>query len=177
VRERLDRTEKSELVERLHGELKETKAVFVTDYMGLTVEEISQLRGQIRAVGGKYQVVKNTLLKRASEGTGATGLSPYLEGPTAVAMAFADPVALAKALVDFAKKNEKLEIQGGVLGEQVLSLQDVRDLATMPSREVLLARLLGTLNAPASNFVGVCAAMVRQLLYALKAIEEKKNQA
>lgn len=173
----MDRTEKAGLVEQLHAELAQTQAVFVTDYMGLTVEEITQLRGSLKGVGGKYQVVKNTLLRRASEGTSATGLDPLLEGPTAIAMAFKDPVSLAKALVDFAKKNEKLEIQGGVLGAQVLSLQDIKDLATMPSREVLLARALGSMNAPATNFVGVLAATVRQLLYALKAIEAQKTQA
>lgn len=173
----MNRTEKAGLVDQLHAELDRTQAVFITDYMGLTVEEITALRGSIKAAGGKYQVVKNTLLKRASEGTNAVGLEPYLEGPTAIAMAFADPVNLAKVLVEFARKNEKLEIQGGVLGPQVLNTKEVKDLATMPSREVLLARALGSMNAPMTNFVGVCAAMVRQLLYALKAIEEKKNQA
>lgn len=172
----MNRTEKTELIERLKAELGETQAVFVTDYKGLSVAEISQLRGGLKVVGGKYQVVKNTLLKRAVEGTPATGLEPLLQGPTAIAMALKDPVALAKVLVDFAKKNEKLVIQGGVLGVQILSFQDIRDLATMPGRGVLLARLLGCMNAPVANFVGVCAAIMRQLLYVLKAIEEKKNQ-
>jgi len=172
----LNRTEKSELVEKLHDELGKCGAVFVTDYKGLTVEQVTQLRGGIRKAGGKYQVVKNTLLKLAAEGTDASGLNPLLEGPTAIAIALADPVALAKAIVDFSKKNEKLEIQGGVLGSQFLTTTDVKDLAGMPSKEVLLARMLGSMNAPATNLVGVLAAMVRQVMYALKAIEEKKSQ-
>jgi large subunit ribosomal protein L10 len=172
----LNRTEKSELVEKLHDELSKSGAVFITDYKGLTVEQVTQLRGGIRQAGGKYQVVKNTLLKLAAEGTNATGLNPLLEGPTAIAIAFDDPVALAKAIVEFSKKNENLEIQGGVLGSQFLTEEDVKDLAGMPSKEVLLARMLGSMNAPATNFVGVLAAMVRQLMYVLKAIEEKKSQ-
>lgn len=172
----MNRTEKSELVEKLHEELGKSGAVFVTDYKGLTVEQITQLRGGIRQAGGKYQVVKNTLLKLAADGTIASGLNPLLEGPTAIAVAFADPVALAKAIVEFSKKNEQLEIQGGVLGPQFLDASDVKDLASMPSKEVLLARMLGSINAPATNLVGVLAAMVRQLMYVLKAIEEKKSQ-
>jgi len=172
----LNRTEKSELVEKLHKELVKSSAVFVTDYKGLTVEQVTQLRGGIRNAGGKYQVVKNTLLKIAADGTDSTLLNPLLEGPTAIAIALADPVALAKAIVDFSKKNDKLDIQGGVLGTQFLSASDVKELAGMPSKEVLLARMLGSMNAPATNFVGVLAALVRQLLYALKAIEERKSQ-
>lgn len=173
----MNKTEKTELVEKLHEELASSGAVFVTDYKGLTVEQVTQLRVGIKQAGGKYQVVKNTLLKRAAEGTNVTAINPLLEGPTAIAIAFADPVALAKSIVDFSKKNEKLEIQGGVLGNQFLGVADVKDLASMPSKEILLARMLGSMNAPATNFVGVLAAMVRQLLYALKAIEEKKAQA
>ena len=85
-------------------------------------------------------------------------------------------MALAKALVAFAKANDKLEVQGGVLGERVLSVRDIQELATLPGREVLLAKMLGSMNAPVSNFVGVFAAMLRQLVYVLKAIEEQKNQ-
>jgi large subunit ribosomal protein L10 len=172
----LNRTEKSELVEKLHDDLNKSGAVFVTDYKGLTVEKITQLRDGIRQAGGKYQVVKNTLLKLAAEGTDAKGLNPLLKGPTAIAVALADPVALAKTIVEFSKKNDQLEIQGGVLGTQFLTVTDVKDLAGMPSKEVLLARVLGSMNAPASNFVGVLAAMVRQVMYVLKAIEEKKSQ-
>lgn len=172
----MNRTEKSELVEKLHDDLGKSGAVFVTDYKGLSVEKVTQLRGGIRQAGGKYQVVKNTLLELAAEGTDAKGLNPLLKGPTAIAIAFADPVALAKAIVDFSKKNEKLEIQGGVLGSQFLTATDVKNLAGMPSKEVLLARMLGSMNAPATNFVGVLAAMVRQIMYVLKAIEEKKSQ-
>lgn len=172
----MKRDEKKVLVDDLHEELGKSQAVFVTDYMGLTVERITKLRRDITGAGGSFQVVKNTLLRRASEDTQAKVIEQLFVGPTAIAIAKIDAVAVAKALVNFARDNEQLEIQGAALGERALSAADVQELAKMPPREVLLARLLGTLNAPVSNFVGVLAAVVSQLVYVLKAIENKKTQ-
>jgi len=172
----LKREEKEQLVQVLHDELDRSQAVFITDYMGLNVERITKLRRDITGADGSYQVVKNTLLRRASEGTPAAGIGQFFVGPTAIAIAHSDPVAVAKALVNFAKDNEKLEIQGGMLGKRAMSQADIQELAKMPPREVLLARMLGSLNAPVSNFVGVLAAILSQLVYVLKAIENKKAQ-
>jgi len=172
----LKREEKEQLVQVLHDELDKSQAVFVTDYMGLNVERITKLRRDISGAGGSYQVVKNTLLRRASEGTPVTGIGQFFTGPTAIAIAHSDAVAVAKALVNFAKDNEQLEIQGGILGERPMTAADIQELAKMPPREVLLARMLGSLNAPVSNFVGVLAAIVSQLVYVLKAIENKKRE-
>jgi len=170
----LKKDEKEQLVQVLHDELGKSQAFFVTDYMGLTVEKITKLRRDIKGAGGSYQVVKNTLLRRASVGTPAKGIEQFFVGPTAVAIAKTDAVAVAKALVNFAKDNEQLEIQAGMLGERAITAADIQELSKMPPREVLLARMLGSLNAPVSNFVGVLAAIVRQLVYVLKAIENKK---
>lgn len=172
----MKREEKEQLVQVLHDELDKSQAVFVTDYMGLNVERITKLRRDISGAGGSYQVVKNTLLRRASEGTPVTGIGQFFTGPTAIAIAHGDAVAVAKALVNFAKDNEQLEIQGGILGERPLTAADIQELAKMPPKEVLLARMLGSLNAPVSNFVGVLAAIVSQLVYVLKAIENKKRE-
>jgi large subunit ribosomal protein L10 len=172
----LKREEKEQVVQVLHGELEKSQAVFVTDYMGLNVERITKLRRDIAGAGGSYQVVKNTLLRRASEGTPVAGIEQFFVGPTAVAIARSDAVAVAKALVNFARDNEKLEIQGGILGSRSMSPADIQELAKMPPKEVLLARMLGSLNAPVSNFVGVLAAIISQLVYVLKAIENKKGQ-
>ncbi len=172
----MKREEKEQLVQVLHDELDKSQAVFVTDYMGLNVERITKLRRDISGAGGSYQVVKNTLLRRASEGTPVTGIGQFFTGPTAIAIAHSDAVAVAKALVNFAKDNEQLEIQGGILGERPMTAADIQELAKMPPREVLLARMLGSLNAPVSNFVGVLAAIVSQLVYVLKAIENKKRE-
>jgi large subunit ribosomal protein L10 len=172
----LKRDEKEQLVQVLHDELEKSQAVFVTDYMGLTVERITKLRREIKGVGGSYKVVKNTLLRRATEGTPAKGIEQFLVGPTAIAIAKTDAVAVAKALVNFAKDNEKFEIQAGMLGNRTITAADIQELSKMPPREVLLARMLGSLNAPVSNFVGVLSAIISQLVYVLKAIENKKSQ-
>jgi len=172
----LKREKKEEQVKSLHHELGASQAVFLTDYQGLNVEKITQLRRSIRGAGGSYRVVKNTLLRRASVGTPAQALEEKFVGPTAIALCEAEPVALAKVLVAFAKDNEKLEIQGGILGEKILNLNLIQELAKMPPKEVLLSRLLGTLNAPVTNFVGVLAAVLGQLVYVLKALENKKRQ-
>ena len=172
----MKREEKEQLVQVLHDELDKSQAIFVTDYMGMNVERITKLRRDISGAGGSYQVVKNTLLRRASEGTPVTGIGQFFTGPTAIAIAHSDAVAVAKALVNFAKDNEQLEIQGGILGERPMTAADIQELAKMPPREVLLARMLGSLNAPVSNFVGVLAAIVSQLVYVLKAIENKKRE-
>jgi large subunit ribosomal protein L10 len=172
----LKKDEKEQLVQVLHDELGKSQAFFVTDYMGLTVEKITKLRRDIKGAGGSYQVVKNTLLRRASEGTPAKGIEQFFVGPTAVAIAKTDAVAVAKALVNFAKDNDQLEIQAGMLGERAITASDIQELSKMPPKEVLLARMLGSLNAPVSNFVGVLSAIVSQLVYVLKAIENKKAQ-
>jgi large subunit ribosomal protein L10 len=172
----LKRDEKEQLVQVLHDELEKSQAVFVTDYMGLTVERITKLRREIKGVGGSYKVVKNTLLRRATEGTPAKGIEQFLVGPTAIAIAKTDAVAVAKALVNFAKDNEKFEIQAGMLGNRTITAADIQELSKMPPREVLLARMLSSMNAPVSNFVGVLSAIISQLVYVLKAIENKKSQ-
>lgn len=172
----MKRDEKEQLVQVLHDELEKSQAVFVTDYMGLTVERITKLRREIKGVGGSYKVVKNTLLRRATQGTPAKGIEQFLVGPTAIAIAKTDAVAVAKALVNFAKDNEKFEIQAGMLGNRTITAADIQELSKMPPREVLLARMLGSLNAPVSNFVGVLSAIISQLVYVLKAIENKKSQ-
>ena len=172
----MKRDEKEQLVQILHDELEKSQAVFVTDYMGLTVERITKLRREIKGVGGSYKVVKNTLLRRATQGTPAKGIEQFLVGPTAIAIAKTDAVAVAKALVNFAKDNEKFEIQAGMLGNRTITAADIQELSKMPPREVLLARMLSSMNAPVSNFVGVLSAIISQLVYVLKAIENKKSQ-
>lgn len=172
----MKREDKQVLVDRLHGELKESAAVFVTEYKGLDVETLTRLRRGISGAGGSYRVVKNTLLRRASTETPADLIKEHFVGPTAIATVKEDPLGVAKALVDFVKDNEALKVQAGILGEQVLDFKSIQELAKMPSKEVLLAKMLGSMNAPVGNFVGVMAAMLRQLVYVLKAIEEQKAQ-
>ena len=165
---------KQDLVAELAEQLKGTKAAFLADYRGLNVEKSTELRRKLRAAGAEYRVVKNTLLRLAAQGTATACLNPELKGPTSVTLVTADPVAPAKALVEFAKANQAFELKAGMLDGKLLSAAEVRALAELPSREVLLGRLLGTLNAPTSNFVGVLAAVPRSLVQVLSAVKDQK---
>ena len=172
--ERLNRNSKEEMVAELAGKLASAKSAFLADYRGLNVEQVTKLRTELRNAGAEYRVAKNTLLRLAAKGTGVECLSDYLEGPTAITIATADPVAPAKVLAEFAKTNTKFELKGGALDGKVLSVEDIKALAELPSREVLLAKMLGSLNAPVSNFVGVLAAIPRSLVQVLAAIQDSK---
>jgi large subunit ribosomal protein L10 len=172
--EALNRQSKKDLVAELAARLKGTRAAFLADYRGLNVEKATELRRKLRAAGSEYRVVKNTLLRLASQGTPAACLDAEFKGPTAVALVTGDPVAPAKALVEFAKANQAFKLKAGMLDGKLLQPADVKSLAELPSREVLLARLLGTLNAPTGNFVGVLAAIPRSLVQVLTAIKDQK---
>jgi len=165
---------KGKVVSELSELLKSSKATFVADYRGMDVEAVNKLRGELRQLGVDYRVAKNTLLKLAAKGTDAECLNALLQGPTAVAFASEDPVAPAKVLADLAKASKFFELKGGVMGSQALSVDDINALAELPSREVLLAKVLGSINAPVSNFVGVLAAVPRSLVQVLAAIQDQK---
>ena len=170
----MNKQSKQDLVAELAEQLKGTKAAFLADYRGLNVEKSTDLRRKLRAAGAEYRVIKNTLLRLAAQGTPAACLDPELKGPTSVTLVTSDPVAPAKALVEFAKANQAFELKAGMLDGKLLTAADVKALAELPSREVLLGRLLGTLNAPTSNFVGVLAAVPRSLVQVLSAIKDQK---
>lgn len=172
--ETLDRSSKEKMVADLAEQLVSVKAAFLADYRGLNVEKLNQLRVELRNAGAEYRVVKNTLLRLAAKGTTVECLDAELSGPTAMALASGDPVAPAKVLSEFAKNNEKFQLKAGALEGKRLSVEDIKALADLPSREVLLAKMLGSINAPVSNFVGVLAAVPRSLVQVLGAIQEKK---
>ncbi|MCS6877013.1 MAG: 50S ribosomal protein L10 [Geminicoccaceae bacterium] len=169
------RAEKTQVVEKLHATLAQAEVVLVTHYKGLTVAELGELRGQVRKLGGTLRVTKNRLAKRALEGTGFEPIASLFKGPTAIAVA-REPVSVAKALVDYAKKNEKLVIVGGGLKGTILDAAQVRALAELPSLDVLRARLVGLLQAPAARLVGVLRAPAEQIARVLKARAEKEGR-
>lgn len=170
----LTRKEKEQLVANLTGELAEAKAAFLADYRGISVEQVNALRTAMREAGGQYCVVKNTLLRRAIEGTAAQPLHEWLDGPTALTIAAEDPVAPAKVLKDFVKKVDNFNIKGGVLDGKPLTAEQVDALASLPSREELLQKMLGSMNAPAQNMAGVLAAVPRSFVQVLQAIHDQK---
>ena len=140
--------------------LKSAQTGILVDYRGLTVEEDTQLRRNLRAAGVKYFVVKNTLLRLAAKETGLDALDEILHGPTALAVSDTDAVAPAKVMADFAKGNDKLEIKSGFMDGAVMSLDEVKKLAATPSKETLIATMMGSLNAPVSNLARLLATVV-----------------
>ncbi len=158
--------QKKAVVSGLTEKVKAAQSIVLADYRGLTVEQDTALRNALRAAGVEYKVVKNTLTSLAMKENGLEGLDPYLNGPTAMAISTTDALAPAKVLAEFSKKFEKLEIKAGVVEGKVVDVNVIKTLAELPSREVLIARLLGSLNAP-----------MTRLAVALNAIAEQKAEA
>ncbi len=158
----MDRTEKREFVAELATVFADTSMVVVTRNDGMTVADVTELRRRMRAAGASFKVAKNRLALLALEGTRFDGLSPLMKGPTAISWS-TDPVAVAKAAVDFAKINDKFVLIGGALGPQVLDASGVKALAELPSLDSLRAKLLGLLAAPATRIAGVLQAPAGQL--------------
>ena len=158
----MDRSQKSDAVAQLNANLSEVGVVVVTRNLGLTVAQSTALRGQMREAGASYKVAKNSLAKLALKDTAYEGLEEHLTGPTALAYS-EDPVAAAKAAVEFAKTNDKLEIVGGSMGGQMLDEAGVRSLASMPSLDELRAKLVGLVNAPATKIAQVVNAPAAKL--------------
>lgn len=148
-------------------------AVFAIDYRGLKVSEATEFREKIRNIGGSYRVVKNTLTKRALEGTGLESLEPHLKGMTGLAFTETDPVALAKAIHDFAKDVPAIEFKGGILDDKEVDAGQFKALAALPSKEALQSQLLSVLQAPIRNLLGVLQAPARDLVLVLKAKADK----
>jgi large subunit ribosomal protein L10 len=170
-------TEKKSIVEDLHERLLRSKIAILTTYKGLNVAQMTELRKRLREADVEFQVVKNTLLTRASESTGVSVIQDSFKGPTAIALSFHDPVAAAKVLTGFAKDNEKLDIRVGVLNGKVVQLDGIKVLSSLPSREILLAQVLGAMNAVPASFVRVLNNVPVSLMNVLQAIKEKKEAA
>ncbi len=171
----MNRENKQQQVTELHDRLTRAKAVFLADFRGMSVEQATTLRNELRAASVEYKVAKNTLLELASKGTDKESLSPHYAGPTAVAFSYDDPVAAAKVLSKFAKSQPNtFKLKAGVLTGKAIGVADIQALADLPSREVLLAKLLGTINAPVANFVGVLAAVPGSFVRALDAVRAQK---
>lgn len=168
----MERSQKQALVATLHQDLSETVCVVVTHQTGLSVAEVTQLRRQMRNAGARYRVTKNRLAKRAIEGTEFETLAPLFSGPTAIAFSH-DPVAAAKAAVEFANRNDKLTIVGGGLQGQLLDAAGVKALATLPSLDELRGKIIGLLNAPATKIAGLLQAPGGQLARLLAAHADK----
>jgi large subunit ribosomal protein L10 len=167
----MQKADKERLVAELSDRLKNTQTLIVADYRGLTVTDIDKLRGELLEHGARFQVVKNTLTRRAAEEAGADHLLALLEGPTAIAFleSDGDPAAVAKALRAAARETQVIEVRGGIIQGRPISADEIATLATLPSLDVLRGQLVGAIAAPLSTVVGLFNAPLRDLVGVLQA--------
>lgn len=168
------RQQKEELVKSLAQKLKDSKAVVFSDFKGLAVKDMTVLRNELREKGIDFKVLKKTLISIALKDAGIEMDLKKMEGQIAIAVSQGDEVEAAKIIAKMAKVNENLKIAGGILGKKILGAEEVMALSKLPSKDELLAKLVGTLNAPVSGFVNVLAGNIRGLVQVLKAVSEVK---
>ncbi len=173
----MERTDKAKLIEELSQSIVKAKAAFVTEYQGITAGEMDTFRKDLRESDIEFKVVRNTLANRAIDGTDCAGFKEHIVGPVALVFGFADAALTAKKLVEFAKEQPKLKLRAGVIGDIVLSVDEIKALAELPSKDEMLAKIIGSMNAPASGFVNVLSGVPRALVYTLSAIRESKENA
>lgn len=169
------RPDKEAAVKELQDKLKKSKSLVITDYIGLKVSEMTELRAKLREADVDYKVVKNTLAKIAADNSDLSEINEFLSGPTAIAFGIEDVVSPAKILNEFAEKHDVLEIKGGFLNGVIISKEKVESLAKIPSREELLAKAFATMKAPITGFVNVLSGNTRNLVSVLSQIKEQKE--
>lgn len=173
----MSKTERQATVESLIEQLKGSPNVFVTDFTGLNVLRMTELRRRLRAAGVEYVVVKNTLAQRAFAANGVSALDEHLAGPTGLVLAGADALAGAKVLTDFAREFEKPAIKVGLVDGKPVTAEQVKRLASLPSREVLLSQLAGYIQAPMAQFAGAMNGLLYQMVGALEALRSQRSAA
>ncbi|MFP4212578.1 MAG: 50S ribosomal protein L10 [Desulfohalobiaceae bacterium] len=173
----MNRAEKAEVIGKLHQEVSSASIALVTDFRGLKVEEMEELRGKLKESNVSFQVVKNTLASLALQDSPHEVIKDDFRDCCALALGFDDPVVAAKVLAEFAKKNKKFELRFGSYEGQKLSAEDIVSLSQLPGRQELLAQMLRACNAVPTNFVGLFANLLRNLLYALQGIQDQKSES
>ena len=173
----MKKEEKQQIVDELHECFTRSAVVILTDYKGLDVSAMNDLRRKLREADVEYKVVKNTLIRRAAVDTDAALITDHYTGPSALALSYTDPVAPAKVLTDFAKGNDKLEIKVGVMDGKKMDVSDIKALSSLPSREVLLGQFLSVLNGVPTSLVRALNDIPVKLLNVLQAIKDQKDAA
>jgi len=175
---RARKEQKAEQVELLTEKLKQAKVAVLTDYRGLTVSQIQELRGKLRGADVEYRVIKNTLARRAAEAAGYPALKDDLKGPVAIAFGYDELSVASKLINEFVRTTRlKLDVVGGLVEGRVFSGDQVKQLADLPSRDALIAQLMGTLQSPVSQLVGIMQTPLQQLLGVLEAYKNKLEAA
>lgn len=170
----MPREDKVQLVRELREIIERSSALILTDYRGLTVSDITALRRKLREVGAEYRVVKNTLFELAATDLGYSDVSSYLSEPTAVAFVQNEPVAPAKALMDFIREHKIPRIKGGLVEGKAYGPEQIQALSKIPPKEILVSQLLGSVQAPITGLVGTLNGLMANLVYTLQAVSEKK---
>ncbi|MFH1563976.1 MAG: 50S ribosomal protein L10 [Nitrospirota bacterium] len=166
---------KEKLVNEIKEKLTRISSAILTDFRGLTVKELTDLRCQLKAANIDYKIIKNNLMFRAVKESDLETLKHYLQGPTAIAFGVDDPTIPVKILMNFVKEYKKLEIKAGIIQGRVFNAQELTQISKLPSREILLAQFIGGIQAPLAGLVNVLSGTIRGLLNVLKAVEEKKK--
>ncbi|MBF0226658.1 MAG: 50S ribosomal protein L10 [Desulfobacterales bacterium] len=169
--------EKKQLVDEIHATLANSSIVVLTNFKGIDVKTMSDLRGKLKSSNVYYKVLKNTLLYRAVEGTHAIGLKSFLIGPNAIAVSSGDPVSAAKILYDFTQGQKNFEIRVGALNGKILNFEDIKELSSLPSREVLLSKVLSAMIGVPTALVMALNDVPRRLINVLVAIKKAKEEA
>jgi large subunit ribosomal protein L10 len=167
---------KTQMIGEYEKRFQPASSFFVTDFNGLTNKEIGDLKRKLKAASARYIVVKKTLCKSVFHGLRLDLLMKMIEGSCAVTYTEKDPVAVSKVLIDFLKSNEKFMIKGGLVDGEALNLDSIKELASMPSREVLLTRLAWVMNSSITGFVTACSGVLKKLVYAINEIKKKKEE-
>jgi len=175
VKKSLLRQKKEDYVKDLQEKLDRSEATFITEYRGIKSVEMTGFRKTMREASTGFKVIRNTLARRAIEGRDEEPLKEFMDRPVALAFSFGDAALSAKTLMDFAKEHKELKPLAAVVSGRLISTDDIKALATLPSREVLLAKLLGSLNSPATGLVAVLGGVQRKFLYTLNAIADQRN--
>ncbi|MEJ2208534.1 MAG: 50S ribosomal protein L10 [Anaerolineae bacterium] len=173
----ISREKKEQMVAEYLDNMSRSRAMILADYRGLTVANITQLRQNLREVDGSFHVVKNTLFERALQEAGMPVPTEQMDGPLAIGFCYGDTPPVAKALVDFARGVDVLEIKGAILGTDIIDAAGVRGLAELPPRDVLRAQLIAAIEGPMSNLVNVLNAPMREIAQVLKARSEQDQEA
>jgi large subunit ribosomal protein L10 len=171
----MNKTERQDMVQSLTEQFKASPNIYVTDFSGLNVLRLTEFRRRLRAAGVSYIVVKNTLAQRALAANNVTLLDDHLAGPTGLVLAGRDPVVAAKVLTDFAREFEKPAIKIGLVDGRAVTADHVKRLASLPSREVLLSQLAGTIQAPMAQLAGLMNGMLYQVVGALEALRAQRS--
>ncbi|WBW49772.1 50S ribosomal protein L10 [Peptoniphilus equinus] len=167
---------KVQLIDEIKEKIQGAQSIVLMNYRGLNVEEVTELRKNFREANVDYKVYKNTMMRRAFEELGHDDMSEFLKGPSSIAFSLEDPVSAAKVAAEFAKSHELLEIKSGVVDGKLISTEEVIGLSKLPSKEVLIAQLLGGLNSPIQGLANVLTGNMRGLAVVLDAIREKREK-